>query len=212
MAGQESIAQAAGRGNREGKLEHGLVFVFDLPAAARGEQSRRRSACRAVIREGLPLLSPEASRCYFDELYSLQGEADLDQKNILRRVADRSCEDGYFPFRSVAHDFRFIDDDELPIIVPYGDEAQSVLESLRRGQADRAVYRRLQQWIVTVPDGQIKALLRAGSIVPVGHAEQFYELVNTDLYSGLSGEKSGKAEWGLDPDDPAFRDAEGLIQ
>ncbi|MDR2056087.1 MAG: CRISPR-associated endonuclease Cas3'' [Desulfovibrio sp.] len=210
MAGQESIAQAAGRSNREGLLDRGKCCVFDLPHTARGEQSRRQSACDAVVRAGLPLLSPAATKLYFDDLYALQGEDALDGKKILRRVA-KTAKDGLFPFRSVAKDFCFIEHDEVPVIVPYGDAAEADLEALRTGRTDRGLYRRLQQWIVTLPPRLSGVLLAAGSIQPVGFAGLYYELVNLDLYSGIRGGVGGEAELGLNPADPTFREAEGLI-
>ncbi|MDR1660234.1 MAG: CRISPR-associated endonuclease Cas3'' [Desulfovibrio sp.] len=210
MAGQESIAQAAGRSNREGLFGRGKCYVFDLPHTVRGEQSCRQSACRAVVRAGLPLLSPSATKLYFDDLYALQGENALDAKKILRQVAE-TAKDGFFPFRSVSENFRFIEHDEVPVIVPYSDAAKTDLEALRAGRADRVLYRRLQQWIVTLPHRLSNILLAAGSIQPVNLAGQYYELVNLDLYSGMRGGVDGDVELGLNPADPTFREAEGLI-
>ncbi len=214
LTGVDSIAQAAGRCNREGRLKRGYTFVFSLPGTLNGEQDRRRNATEAVLRANLPLLSPAATAVYFDELHSLVGSEGLDQPKILQRVAEqvhaKRADWGLFPFRSVARDFRFIDSDELPLIIPYNEEARAALARLRDHKADRALYRRLQQWIVGLKPREMGALLKTGAQT-VGFADQYYELTNEDLYRGLEGKEPTGPAVGLDIRNPVFRDVKGLM-
>ncbi len=211
LSGVDSIAQAAGRCNREGLLKRGRTFVFQFPEKQYGEQDRRRSATEAVLRAGLPLLSPEAVALYFNELHSMAGSEGLDKPDILQRVR-KHAEKGMFPFRSVERDFCFIEDYELPLIIPYNAAAREALDALRAGKADRALYRRLQQWIVGVPQKTMGALL-GKSVETVGFAGQFYELTNLDLYDGLEGKKidAQRPGLGLDVRNPVFRTVDGLV-
>ncbi len=209
MTGLDSIAQAAGRCNREGRLERGQTFVFDLPGKACGEQDRRRSAAESVKRSGLPVLSPKATALYFRELHSIEGAAGLDKFLILDRV-EGHAEQGLFPFRSLARDFRFIEDYELPLLIPYNAEARKAMDLLRAGEADRNLYRRLQQWTVGVPEKAMRAML-GKSVREIGFAGQYYELINEDLYTGLKGEGRNKPALGLDLRNPVFREVEGLM-
>jgi CRISPR-associated endonuclease/helicase Cas3 len=202
MAGVDSIAQAAGRCNREGRMDWGCTYVFSFPEPLRGEQARRKSAADAVLRAGLPLLSPEAVTLYFDELHSTVGADGLDKPGILRRVREHATR-GLFPFRSVERKFRFIEENELPLIIPYNAAARESLDALRAGRADRGLYRRLQQWIVGVPEKIIHGL-PGQSVAAVGFAGQHYELINRGLYNGLEEEKADaqKPALGLDTRNP----------
>lgn len=210
LAGVDSIAQAAGRCNREGRLERGQTFVFSLPGRLLGEQDRRRRATEAVLKKKLPLLSPEAVSLYFDELHSLEGEDGLDAHGILRRMWENAAQ-SFFPFRSVAKDFRFIEDYEVPLIIPYNTEAREALERLRAHDTDRALYRRLQQWIVGVPEAVMAKLVSSGAAETVGYAGQHYVLINEDLYHGLEGAPNHGSALGLDTREPTFREVEGLV-
>ncbi len=207
MTGIDSIAQAAGRCNREGRLKRdgraalGQTFVVQLPGRLRPEQDRRRSAAECVLREGLPVLSQEAVTRYFSELHSLEGNAGLDTRDILGRATEHAAQ-GLFPFHTLARDFRFIEDDyELPLLVPYNDKAREDLNRLRSGKADRDLYRRLQQWTVGVPEKIMHALIGKAA-APIGPAGQHYELTNEDIY---------RPDLGLDLRNPLFRSVEGLI-
>jgi CRISPR-associated endonuclease/helicase Cas3 len=211
MAGVDSIAQAAGRCNREGTLPRGHTFVFDFPESSPGgEQERRKNAAAAVRRAELPFLSPQATSRYFGELHSIAGSTGLDKHDMLRRIREHAGR-GLFPFRSVERDFRFIADYEVPLIIPYSVEAQAALKQLREGEADRSVYRRLQQWIVGVPEKCLRELLTRGVAEPVGFAGQHHVLTNTDIYSGLEGQDARMPALGLDMRNPVFRDVAGLI-
>lgn len=209
MTGVDSIAQAAGRCNREGRLERGQAFVFDLPRRVRGEQARRRSATECVRRAGVPVLSPQATTLYFAELHSLVGSESLDKKDILKRAAEHA-DQGLFPFRSLARDFRFIENYELPLLIPCNDAARAEMERLRTGETDRDLYRRLQQWTVEVPEKTMAALL-GKSVREIGFAGQHYELINEDIYSGLNGSKRDGPDMGLDLRNPVFRQVEGMM-
>lgn len=210
IAGVDSIAQAAGRCNREGRLDKGHVCVFSLPDPSRGEMDRRRGATEAVLREGLPLLSPEAVKLYFEELHSTVGAEGLDAPGILRQMQENAAR-GLFPFRSVERDFRFIENRETPLLIPYNADAREALDVLRAGKADRSLYRSLQQWSVGVPE-RILALL-GKSMETVGLASVHHVLANTDLYDGLEGQDADPRmpALGLDVRDPTFRTVEGLI-
>lgn len=159
-AGLDSILQAAGRCNREGKrqAEESIVTIFrgetpppslfDIPVAAGRE---------ALNRYKQPD-SPEAIRCYFQELLDLKGSHAQDQKDILRLM-----EQELMPFRKVADRFHLIDSETKTVYIPLG-EGQRLIARLRAGERGKALFRALGQYGVSVYPQHFAELDRAGAL------------------------------------------------
>lgn len=180
MAGLDSVAQAAGRCNREGTMESkGKVFVFDtekLPSMPWLKRciSRATEALRTL--PGADPLGLEAMRRYFELLYDVQ---ELDKKQILPRLNNLTRE-LYFPFREVAKDFRFIEDESIGVIVPIEPEAEKLVQELRCTKFPRTILRKLQQYSVAVRTRELAVLDAAGAMEMV--REVFPVLSNLSVY------------------------------
>ena len=159
-AGLDSILQAAGRCNREGKRlpEDSVVTIFQgeddppkLFAAAIG-------AGRLVLDRFEDIASREAVHAYFSTLLDLNGRAAQDKQGILSLM-----ESDFFPFRAVAERFHLIDSPTITVYVPRGEGAE-LIARLRGGEHSRDLYRRLGQYGVSVYEDHFKALDRAGML------------------------------------------------
>lgn len=178
LAGLDSIAQAAGRCNREGLLRDGkgnpvpgrvIVFVPPRPAPRSlkwAEESGRESL---DARAGDPI-SPARFRDYFLDLYWKHG-ARLDQHRILEDLQDNGALE--FRFRSAARKFRLIDDVQVPVVVRY-DNAE-LLASLEHQPPSRSLTRRLQRYTVNVPRAAHQRMLARGAVREV-HPGVFVQL------------------------------------
>jgi CRISPR-associated endonuclease/helicase Cas3 len=189
VAGLDSIAQAAGRCNREGKLKGddgesrlGRVVVFDYVAKAYPTDPMLTRAAQR-FREVAPdhegdLLSPAAIEAYFGLHYWQQGGDD--GRGWDRGVDDQSIMDCFArdpkfllhaQFRTAATAYRLIDDAQIPILVPFGKKGRDLIDRLAampdqpEPQALRAFDRAAQRYTVGVFERGLKTLIQNGALL-----------------------------------------------
>lgn len=164
LAGLDSIAQAAGRCNREGLLKQGSVMVFSPPSKIPAGYLRQAAEIgrRLVSGKMDDLLTQEMFEQFFKELYWLQG-SNLDKHDILKDLAS----DGElrFSFYTAAQKFKLIDDKQYsPVIVCY-EEGGRLIEQLKRIGPERWLKRKLQRYIVNLPKYVHTKLCNEGAII-----------------------------------------------
>jgi len=165
MTGLDSLAQAAGRCNRNGRLDRGRFVVF-RPYEARpwGHVAQAISAAVAALRDhGERPFEPAAFERFFDELYWAKGEEALDKFGITQLLgldAEKRREGDPFDFRyrTAADLFRMIEDDQDTLVVPYDRAAREAIALLRRNGPDRYLLRRLQPFTVPVVRSAMSSL------------------------------------------------------
>lgn len=164
-AGLDSILQAAGRCNREGKhsAEESPVFVFRLKGQSVPAMIYSSTdAARTILRDFRDPATPAAIESYFSLFLTLKGKDALDQKQIIYGFS-RNMEGRVFPFATAAERFKLI---ESPAVTVYLSlpENQSLLDTLRSGACNRKLYRRLGQYGITVYPQHLEALQAAGAL------------------------------------------------
>lgn len=163
LAGLDSIAQAAGRCNREGKLREGQVFIFVPPSEPPIGHLRQAAEIGKRLLSSRPEdpFSQELFNQFFKELYWLKGDG-LDKRGILKDLAADS--QLRFSFRTAAKNFRIIDESgQAPVLVRYG-EGGRLIECLKKTGPERWLMRRLQRYVVNLPVYVHKSLLESGTI------------------------------------------------
>ena len=155
LAGLDSIAQAAGRCNRNGRLKWGQTFIFRSEHRWQEQFIADTANCASQV---LPLhddpLSLEAVEHYF-RLYYWDQSSRWDTKGILQEFhlnQDRRLP-FLFGFATVGERFRLIDDQGRPVIIPWGDTGRALCAQLRNAGdvPSRQLLRRLQRYTVRVP-------------------------------------------------------------
>ena len=148
--GLDSLAQAAGRCNREGRLECGRVFLFDpIGHPLRGWFERTATAANMTLRGGADPLSPKSMEQYFATLYDLEG-GGLDKMGIMGRIAEGGSK-VQFQFAELAQTFRMIEEDMMSVVVPWDEEAFQYVRHARSSQTPYGLLRKVQPYVVQIP-------------------------------------------------------------
>lgn len=149
LAGLDSIAQAAGRCNREGKRERGEVHVFVPPKPApRGLLRKGEDTTRDLCATGFDPHQPDAFTRYFQLFYSRVNETGGKFHDLLVKDVNPEMK---VQFRTAAEEFKLIDDAaQQSVIVRYGDSVQWI-ERLRHAGPTREIRRALQRYTVNLP-------------------------------------------------------------
>lgn len=166
IAGIDSIVQSAGRCNREGNLKRGSVFVFkpcSEYSKVRGYLERTAKVAEIILREHKDPISIDAIDCYFKMLYEFEGKDALDKKGILDYFEERGAS-LEFDFQTAAREFRLIESNTYPIIIPYNEEAERLINAARFSKYPLSLARRLQQFTVSIYEYEYKALCRNSAV------------------------------------------------
>lgn len=181
LAGLDSILQAAGRCNREGKrpLEESVVTIFEGEEHAPPLFATAIGAGREVMDRYEDLADPAAIHAYFRELLDLKGEEAQDVQRILPLIQSE-----FFPFRTVAERFHLIDTAAKTVYIPLGEGAE-LAKRLRLGERGRNLFRQLGQYGVSIFEKHFAALDEAGDLEILENGAAI--LRNTALYSSDTG-------------------------
>jgi CRISPR-associated endonuclease/helicase Cas3 len=166
MGPLDSIIQAAGRCNREGRLEQGRVIVFrpaegSLPP---GAYRTGTDLTGALLGHGnLDPDNPAVSHSYFQQLFAT---IDLDRERIQSLRAALN-------YPEVAQRFQMIPEDTEEVIVLYGDDearhmVQQAIQCLHRGMpGTRTLLRRIQPYLVSIHKHTAEQYRRQHLITPL---------------------------------------------
>ncbi len=188
-AGLDSIIQAAGRCNREGKrsADESFVYVFrpDDSYTAHLPHSMKRptETMREVTRDAAIIDSPETVRRYFETLRRYVGEG-MNTGSVVSRF-EAGFKAWEYPFASVAEKFHIIDDNTRSVFIPHTEKAKELAELLRRGERSRSLLRKTGKYSVGVYDNQFRELGERGALEPV--EENLFILTDPSLYDAETG-------------------------
>jgi CRISPR-associated endonuclease/helicase Cas3 len=149
IAPLDRIVQAAGRCNREGKLEKGNVVVFQ-PEAGKVPPGEYRKAVdetiRLLKRKNLDWHDPSIFAEYFQSLY--QG-LETDGKEIQKYRKS-------FDYPKVAEKFKLIPDDTNPVAIAYDDRATEIIQRIKKRGLKSGDLKALQPYLVNLRSREFK--------------------------------------------------------
>lgn len=186
MAGLDSLAQTAGRCNRNGEMDSGRIHLVVLEGENIGSMEELQQNIRVaehVIRQynhsdkADSLLTPRWMEAYYRDIYSMA----WDKMNFPIKKLDRNIMEllsrGFGlkekkngmnqAFKTAGTAYRVIDDNSFGVIVPYGRGVE-LIEAIQGAQNEleiRAYIRRAQRFTVNVRGSLLKQL--DGLLMPV---------------------------------------------
>lgn len=192
-AGLDSIIQAAGRCNREGKKQKkdSRLYLFDLKDTKTIlSQKQQIEVAKSVINDYEDMASLESVTNYFERLYHYRGTT-LDKKNIMDEFFRMECN-----FAKVAKEFNLIEQDTKTIFIGKEPEEKELLQKIRYEGISKDRMRKAGQYCIQVYSdsrengGLFEQLRDSGKIRLISEEmTDFYELVDFSQY---------KEEYGLE--------------
>lgn len=191
LAGLDSIVQAAGRCNREGRLDKGKVVAFVPPSEPpKGLLTQARDTSISLL-DGFrgDIQSPETFKRYFDKFYA--AVKDHDKNHVLDKL-QRTADELQIQFRTAAQRFKMIDDeDTISVFVRYegldgeNKESDNLLNTLANAELNRGLLRKLQRYTVTLYKHQFEKMLHRGEIEEI--CQGFYAQSGAGVYHSALG-------------------------
>ncbi|MCI5149136.1 MAG: CRISPR-associated helicase Cas3' [Candidatus Electrothrix sp. MAN1_4] len=156
LAGMDSIAQAAGRCNREGRQELGEVFIYEpenMPSASYFRQTAD-SAKRLFRPFAEKLLEPECIQAYFAD-YFWKNQHQMDTDDILKLCQAGVA--GDFAFEDLAK-FRMIENANQTVVIAIEEDIVELVRKLEYVESPKKILRILQRYSVQIYPNQFNEL------------------------------------------------------
>lgn len=171
LAGLDSIAQSAGRCNREGKLERGTLFLFSPPKdAPPGLLRKAADTTKELLRKNdyRLELSPELYREYFTNYFRTVNCFDTCEFSDAMQSEKNELQ---FQFRSLSDRYHLIEKEyQAAVYVRYksdktGKDDKDLLQRLQAGEIDTMLFRKLSRYAVNLSLTDIRQLVNEGRVL-----------------------------------------------
>lgn len=179
LAGLDSILQAGGRCNREGKREQAQVYIFELEdGTTNPAMDERGGIVRGMLQRYPDISCQESIAEYYQRLFFLK------KQDISKHTITQECKDiASIPFKTYAESFELISSRTVSVVVARDERSRELVKSLRYTGTGAA--RQLQLYTASVYQWELDDLIRQHVVEDYGTG--MYCLTNPDYYHGDTG-------------------------
>lgn len=174
LTGLDSVLQAGGRCNREGKRSHAKIKIFELDGVS---QDVKVNITKRLLEEYQDISDAACIREYYSQLYAFYDEAI--KRNSIAAHCSRIDN---LPFATYARNFNMIDSNTVAVAVAGDAHSEAMIEQLKSDGYTN--YRKLQKYTFTLYEPELEDLLRQGAVKEYGG---IFCLINPDYYSKETG-------------------------
>lgn len=178
-AGVDSILQAGGRCNREGKRKTADVYVFDLAEETKQAASDEKSnLTKGLLEKYTDISDVHCISEYYSRLFFMKKE------EIQKNTMHQECSDiGSIPFKKYADKFELIDSRTVSLVVSRDEQSGKLIEQMKYTKTGNA--RKLQNYTCSLRQRELEDLIRQHAADDYGTG--IYCLTNADYYDDNKG-------------------------
>lgn len=153
LTGLDSILQAGGRCNREGKRLDANVYIFELiKEKKRASSDERCNITKGLLKKYPDISAPQCIKEYYEKMYFINSEV------IQGKTMHQICQNiASIPFKTYAEQFELIDTRSVGLVVERDEASQKLIEELRFSGAGSA--RKLQKYACTIQRWELDNLI-----------------------------------------------------
>jgi len=174
LSGLDSILQAGGRCNREGRRQNAAIYIFNFGIPS---TDARVNTAKALLEKYDDISSPECIEKYYEIIYKFNDEFIREMS-----IAKDKCKLNSIPFADYAKDFRMIDSNTVAVAVECDEESKALLTQLKA--AGFTNHRKLQKYMFSVYEYELKMLIDIGVVKEYGG---IWCLTDSNRYSSEKG-------------------------
>ena len=178
-AGLDSILQAGGRCNREGRRKNADVFIFNLADETKKASSdERANLTKGLLEKYSDISDTKCIKEYYDRLFFMKKE------DIQKHAMHQECSDiASIPFKTYAEKFELIDSRTISLVVPRDKQSEKMVETLKYTKTGNP--RQLQNYTCSLYQWELEDLIKQHVVDDYGTG--IFCLTNKDYYDDNTG-------------------------
>lgn len=179
VSGLDSILQAGGRCNREGKRKNALTNIFKFEGGNYIDcDDNKLSITIPMLEKYDDISSKESVNFYYDQLY-FSNAKKIKQKSISEVCKEVKLID----LKDYAEEFKFIKNKIYSVVLAQDNESKDLINRFRK-EKNIKILRKLQKYAFSIYENELKILQNQGVIENI---DGLLVLTNNDYYSSKTG-------------------------